>query len=184
MVFSKFTFLKKLFLYWTVVDLQCCVGFSKVIQLYMYMCLFFFRFFPYRSAQNIEQNSLCYTVGPCWLSILYRAVFVNPTLPIYPSSPSFPYDNHVYFLSLWVCFCFINKFICILFLHSTYNQNDMIFALLCDLLYLVWYLRYRSTVGICIPILYFTNLLSSHINSRSFFEDSIRFSTQTIVICE
>ena len=26
--------------------------------------------FPYRLLQNIECNSLCFTVGPCWLSIL------------------------------------------------------------------------------------------------------------------
>ena len=26
--------------------------------------------FPFRLLQNIEQSSLCYTAGPCWLSIL------------------------------------------------------------------------------------------------------------------
>ena len=26
--------------------------------------------FPFRLLHNIEQSSLCYTVGPCWLSIL------------------------------------------------------------------------------------------------------------------
>ena len=26
--------------------------------------------FPFRLLENIEQSSLCYTVGPCWLSIL------------------------------------------------------------------------------------------------------------------
>ena len=26
--------------------------------------------FPVRLLQNIEQSSLCYTIGPCWLSIL------------------------------------------------------------------------------------------------------------------
>ena len=30
--------------------------------------------FPIRLLQNIEQGSLCYTVGPCWLSILNIAV--------------------------------------------------------------------------------------------------------------
>ena len=39
--------------------------------------------FPFR-LQNIESSSLCYTVGPCWLSILYIVVcvYVNPRLPI------------------------------------------------------------------------------------------------------
>ena len=26
--------------------------------------------FPFRLLQNIQQGSLCYTVGPCWLSII------------------------------------------------------------------------------------------------------------------
>ena len=30
--------------------------------------------FPFRLLQSIEQSSLCYTVGPCWLSILNIAV--------------------------------------------------------------------------------------------------------------
>ena len=31
---------------------------------------------PHGSLQNIEQSSLCSTVGPCWLSILYTVVCV------------------------------------------------------------------------------------------------------------
>ena len=50
---------------WIRVDLQCCVCFSKVIQLYIYLYSFFFRFFS-KLSQNIEQSSLCYTGGPCW----------------------------------------------------------------------------------------------------------------------
>ena len=30
--------------------------------------------FPFRLLQNIEQSLLCYTVGPCWLSILNIAM--------------------------------------------------------------------------------------------------------------
>ena len=30
--------------------------------------------FPFRLLHNIEQSSLCSTVGPCWLSISYIAV--------------------------------------------------------------------------------------------------------------
>ena len=41
-----------------------------------------------------QWSSLCYTVGPCWLSILY--IVVNPKLQIYPSpTPTFP---------LWDCY--------------------------------------------------------------------------------
>ena len=31
--------------------------------------------FPFRLLHNIEQSSLCYTVGPCWLSILLIYLF-------------------------------------------------------------------------------------------------------------
>ena len=51
--------------------------YSRVIQLYIYMYIFFFQIlFPYRLLQNIEYSSLCYTVGPCWLSILYIVVCI------------------------------------------------------------------------------------------------------------
>ena len=42
---------------------------------------------PYRLLQNIEYISLCYTVGPYWLSILYIVVclYVSPKCLIYPS---------------------------------------------------------------------------------------------------
>ena len=35
---------------------------------------FFFRSFPQRLSQNIEQSSLCCTVGPCWVPVLFGAV--------------------------------------------------------------------------------------------------------------
>ena len=49
--------------------------------------IFFFQIlFPHRLLQNIEYNSLCYTVSLYWLSILYilLCVFVNAKLLIYP----------------------------------------------------------------------------------------------------
>ena len=42
---------------------------------YTYIYIYFFQIlFPYMLLQNIEYSSLCYTVGPCWLSILYLLV--------------------------------------------------------------------------------------------------------------
>ena len=47
------------------------------IYIYSHMCIYFFQIiFPYRLLQNIEYGSLCYTVGPCWLSILYIVVCI------------------------------------------------------------------------------------------------------------
>ena len=36
--------------------------------------------FPFRLLQNTKERSLCYTVGPCWLSILNIAVLNDTKL--------------------------------------------------------------------------------------------------------
>ena len=38
--------------------------------MHIYISILFQILFPFRLLQSIEQSSLCYTVGPCWLSIL------------------------------------------------------------------------------------------------------------------
>ena len=43
---------------------------STVIQLHALMCSLFQILFPYKLLQNSYYISMCYTVGPCWLSIL------------------------------------------------------------------------------------------------------------------
>ena len=58
--------------------------YSKVIQLciciythtYIYILFLFQILFHYRLLQDIEYSSLCYTVGPCCLSILYVVVCI------------------------------------------------------------------------------------------------------------
>ena len=55
---------------------------------HIYVFILFHIFFPFRLLQNIEQNSLCYTVGPGWLSILNIVMCIcqsqtpNLSLPI------------------------------------------------------------------------------------------------------
>ena len=39
---------------------------------HIHVSILFQILFPFRLLQNIEQSSLCYTVGPCWLSILFQ----------------------------------------------------------------------------------------------------------------
>ena len=55
----------------------------------MYIYIIFCIPFHYGLLQDIEYSSLCYTVGPCCLSIFYIVVCVsaNPKLLIY-SSPN------------------------------------------------------------------------------------------------
>ena len=38
--------------------------------IYIHVPILFQILFPFRLLHNTEQRSLCYTVGPCWLSIL------------------------------------------------------------------------------------------------------------------
>ena len=42
--------------------------------IHIHVSILFQILFPFRLLQNIEQSSLCCTVGPCWLSILNIAV--------------------------------------------------------------------------------------------------------------
>ena len=39
--------------------------------IHLHVPILFQILFPRRLLQNIEQSSLCYTVGPCWLSIFF-----------------------------------------------------------------------------------------------------------------
>ena len=48
---------------------------SKVIQLYIYMCILFQVLFHYKLLKDIEYSSLCYTVGPCCLPVFFFLIF-------------------------------------------------------------------------------------------------------------
>ena len=64
-----------------------------------------------RLPHNIEHSSLCYTVGPCWLSILNIAVWMCPnSLTISSSLPSQPATISSKSVSLFLFY----KFICII----------------------------------------------------------------------
>ena len=53
---------------------------------WLYIDMYIFQIlFPFRLLQNTGQSSLCYTVDPCWLSILNIAVHVNCTF-VYDST--------------------------------------------------------------------------------------------------
>ena len=55
---------------------------------------------------------------------------MNPNLLIYLSLQPFPLDNRKFcVLSLWVCFCFVNKFICIIFFFVDFIIHDITWCL-------------------------------------------------------
>ena len=70
------------FFNWSVVDFQCCVSFRHIAKWFHYMCvcvcvcIIFQILFPFSLLQNTEYSSMCYTVGPCCLSVLYIVVCV------------------------------------------------------------------------------------------------------------
>ena len=76
--------------------------YSTVIQLYIYAYL----------SQETEYSSLCYTVGPFCLSILYIVVCICQSQTLNPSlSHTLPFGSHksVPSLCLWACFCYITS---------------------------------------------------------------------------
>ena len=79
--------------------------FCTVIQLYMY---------------NFSDSFPLYINIRYWIQfpVLYSKslLFIYLILLIYPSPiPTFPFGNHKFVFCLWICFCLINKFICISF---------------------------------------------------------------------
>ena len=60
--------------------------YNKVVQFYIYTCIIFHSLFYDSLLQDFEYSSLCYTVGPCCLSILYSLhKFLVVALGITPS---------------------------------------------------------------------------------------------------
>ena len=92
-------------------------GVQQIVQqIYTYLFLFQIHFLI-RVLQNIEQSSLCYTVGPCWLSILSVKVkllshvqfFATPWTVAYHAPPSMGFSRQEYWsglpFSIVVCKC-------------------------------------------------------------------------------
>ena len=85
--------LKKIFFFTGLQLIYNVVLVSAVLQsesvIHIHISTLFQILFPYRPVHNVKQNSLCYTVGSYQLSILYIYIvvyYVNPNLPIYPST--------------------------------------------------------------------------------------------------
>ena len=75
-LFLVFLFLIEGQLIYNVVLISSVQQSDLVIYIYIntHMYIVFQILFHYRLLQDIEYNSLCYTVGPCYLPILYKVV--------------------------------------------------------------------------------------------------------------
>ena len=77
--------------FWSLVGLQCCVNFhctakwSIIHNIYV-----LFHLFHYGLLQDIGHSSLCSTLGPCCLSVLYRKAHVCSPQPPAPTLPQPP----------------------------------------------------------------------------------------------
>ena len=122
---------KMRFLTSSIVDLHCasfrCIAkwFS-----YIYIHVFFLILVHYGFLQHAECRSLCYTLNPCCLSILYIMISVNLIFLVYPSPIPFPGNHTFCFLCLWVL-SVLNKNSFNFFLDSTYKWYHMIFVFPC-----------------------------------------------------
>ena len=88
--------------------------YSRVTQFYTYIYVLFNILFHSGLSQDIKYTSLCYTVGPCWLSILCIVVCICRCDVLNLSLPCF--GNHKFVFYVWVCFA--NTFI---FLYGSTN---------------------------------------------------------------
>ena len=116
--------------------------YSKVNQLYIYIYPHFFGFpshWSHHRALSIEFPVLYsrFSVVSCFIhSSVYMSIPISQFIP--PSFP--PWYPYICSLRLCFCFCFANKFICIIFLDSTYKRYYMIFIFL----FLTYFTLYDS----------------------------------------
>ena len=101
-------FLFKKSFYWSIVDLQyfrCAAKWlmNTDVHTHIFICKYvlFQNTFYNRSLQDIEYSLLCYTVDPCWLSILYSRVYLLIPNSIFILPHHFPFGNHTFIF--YVC---------------------------------------------------------------------------------
>ena len=82
---------------WNIVDLQCCT--MLISAAYQSGSIIYIYSFPLWFITGIEYNSLCYTLGPCCLSVLYiiGSICYSQSIPP-PSPPS--WQPHLFSMSM------------------------------------------------------------------------------------
>ena len=86
---------------------------------------------PSRSPQSMELSSQCCISGSHWLSVLHMEGYICQSQS--PNSSQFPFPTpcpSVHSLSLHVCSCSANRFLCAIFLDSICTHEYMIFVFL------------------------------------------------------
>ena len=96
-----------------IVDLQCCINFCCRAQCFSYPCIFF-SILVYHRMLNIVPCAIQQDLVVYSFSVKYLAS-ADPKLPIHPSPAPLPLGNHRSVFRVWVCFSFVDKFICAVF---------------------------------------------------------------------
>ena len=88
--------------------------YSRVTQSYTHIYSISHIIFHHVLFQETEYTSLCCIVGPHLLihSKCDSLHLLTPNSPFIPLPPSLLWQTQVGSLSLWVCFCFVDRFIC------------------------------------------------------------------------
>ena len=91
--------------------------YSKVTQSYIFRHSFSHIIFHHVQSWEIGYSSLCYMAGPHCLSAPSTIVCIYQTQTPHPSHflPLSPWQPQVCSLCPWVCFCFVDRFICAIF---------------------------------------------------------------------
>ena len=120
--------------------------FSKVNQLQVYIHPLSF-VFPFHLGHHRALSSIPWAIQQVPISYLFytqyqQCIHVNPNLPIHPPTPSpaFLSGAHTFVLYICLSFCFANKFICTISLHSTHMRHYTILVFL----FLTYFILYDS----------------------------------------
>ena len=117
--FLSFLTLKCLISYWSIVPLHCCVSFRCIAKSFSYIYTYIYSFSDSFPIQVITEYWIeflvLYSRSLLIIYYIYQCIYVNPNLLIYPT----PCLSSLVTISLFSKsvsrFCFVNKFICIIF---------------------------------------------------------------------
>ena len=104
--------------------------YSKLNQLYVYLHLLFSGFPYHLGHHRALSTSLGSIVSSSILSIVSIVYICQFQSPHSSRTPFFPWYTHICSLHLYLYFSFANKFICIIFLDSTFKWCYMILIFL------------------------------------------------------
>ena len=107
-----FYYFKKI--YWSIVDLQCFVNFRCMAKWVIFTYIFRDPFFSHISYYRIL-NRFPYVIQQVLVIHFIHSMYVLIPNSFLSTSPPFPFGTHKFVFEIWLCFCFVNKFFCIIF---------------------------------------------------------------------